>query len=247
MAETSYRHPPIIEAVIEIRFTEAVSVQLLADVSNALAPRYPSEQIVSNMQVQFNVGEASKQPTAQVATGPQAYRRASSTEAEIAVASPTGLVVSQLPDYPGWEVFFDRFKHDWSNWKKVVGYRKIARVGMRYINRLDLPAEGAVVDHEQYVNVSARTPDELGPTLSYAAQAIFRSEPIGGLVTINSGVVPSPLEGHLSIMLDIDLGRDHDVPQSDMNLFGLLQEFRKEKNSVFEACITDRARGLFHR
>jgi uncharacterized protein (TIGR04255 family) len=68
---------------------------------------------------------------------------------------------------------------------------------------------------------------------------------VDGLITINSGIVPPPLEGHLSIMLDIDVGRDHDLPQRDEGLLSLLQEFRIEKNRVFEACVTDRARELF--
>lgn len=245
MPNQPYSHPPITEAVIEIRFAEAVSDRLLLSVSHALAPRYPGQQILRDMQVQVNVADAARPPTAQWAAESQAYRRASPSEAELAIVAPTSLIVSQLPDYPGWEVFFDRFKQDWSLWKREVGYQKIVRVGVRYINRLDLPADGPVVDHEHYVNLFARTPDELGPATLYGVQAIFRSESVDGLITINSGIVPSPLEGHLSIMFDIDVGGDRDLPQRDEGLLSLLQEFRIEKNRVFEACITDRARELF--
>jgi uncharacterized protein (TIGR04255 family) len=101
------------------------------------------------------------------------------------------------------------------------------------------------VAHEAYLRFFAQTPEELGPVASYGAQAAFRSNAVDGLVTVNSGVVPSPLERHLSIMLDIDLGREHNVPQNDADLFALLHAFRAEKNRVFEACITDRARELF--
>lgn len=245
MPNQPYSHPPITEAVIEIRFADAVSDRLLLSVSHALAQRYPGEQVLQNMQLEVSVAASSRPATAQWAAGPQAYRRASSSEAELAIVAPTSLIVSQLPDYPGWEVFFDRFRQDWSLWKREVGYQKIVRVGVRYINRLDLPAAGPVVDHEHYLNVFARTPDELGPTMLYGVQAIFRSEPANGLITINSGIVPSPLEGYLSIMLDIDVGRDNDLPQRDEGLLSLLQELRVEKNRLFEACITDRARELF--
>lgn len=247
MEAQSYSHPPITEAVIEIRFAGDMDDRLLARVSNGFAPRYPGQKILKNLQVQVNVTDPSKQPTAQIAAGARVYRRASPDETELVLITRSSLIISQLADYPGWELFFERFKEDWNNWKREVGYQKIIRVGMRYINRLDLPADGKVVDHEGYLNLSVRSPDGLGPTVLYAAQVIFRSDRVGGLIAINTGVVPSPLESHLSIMLDIDLGRDRDVPQNDPALLALLQDFRHEKNRVFESCITDRARELFRR
>ena len=237
MPDPRYRRPPITEAVIEIRFSEAVSDQQLHKVSHAFARHYPGEQILVNAEVQLNVGDLVSAPTAQWVPGRQSYRRASLSEAELAIIAPTSLIVSQLPDYPGWDAFSERFGRDWALWKREVGYRKIARVGVRYINRLDLPVEGAVVDEDRYLNLYPRTPDALGPSQSYGIQVSFRSEPVSGSIVINSGIVPSPLEGRLSIMLDIDVSRELDLPQKDDDLQILLRNFRAEKNRVFEACI----------
>jgi uncharacterized protein (TIGR04255 family) len=65
-------------------------------------------------------------------------------------------------------------------------------------------------------------------------------------VLINSAVVfPPPVPGYLSFLLDLDVSRDSDTPQSDNEMFALLREIGVEKDSVFEACITEKARGLF--
>ena len=245
MPDQRYKRPPITEAVIEVRFSEAVSDQQLRKVSHGFARHYPGEQILENAEVQLNVGDLVSAPTAQWVPGRQSYRRASSTEAELAIIAPTSLIVSQLPDYPGWDAFSDRFGRDWALWKQEVGYRKIARLGIRYINRLDLPVDGPVVDEDRYLNLYPRTPDAFGPTQSYGIQASFRSGPVSGSIVINSGIVPSPLEGRLSIMLDIDVSRERELPQRDDDLQTLLRDFRAEKNRIFEACITDRARELF--
>ena len=245
MPDQRYKRPPITEAVIEVRFSEAVSDQQLRKVSHGFARHYPGEQILENAEVQLNVGDLVSAPTAQWVPGRQSYRRASSTEAELAIIAPTSLIVSQLPDYPGWDAFSDRFGRDWALWKQEVGYRKIARLGIRYINRLDLPFDGPVVDEDRYLNLYPRTPDAFGPTQSYGIQASFRSGPVSGSIVINSGIVPSPLEGRLSIMLDIDVSRERELPQRDDDLQTLLRDFRAEKNRIFEACITDRARELF--
>ena len=245
MPDQRYRRPPITEAVIEVRFAEAVEDRELRNVSHAFASHYPGEQILLNVEFGLSVGDLVRSPTAQMKAGQQSYRRSTLSEAELALAAPASLIISQLPDYPGWQAFFDRFKRDWSLWKREVGYRKIVRVGVRYINRLDIPADGPVVAHERYLNLSARSPDDLGPTTTYAIQATFQSAQVNGSIVINSGVVPSPLEGRLSIMLDIDVSRENSLPQKDEDLLLLLQDFREEKNRVFEACITDRARELF--
>jgi uncharacterized protein (TIGR04255 family) len=247
MAQGPYRRPPIIEAVIEVRFATAIDERDLAAVSRALGKWYPGEQILSSTQFLFEVpaGVPAAPPTPQVAAGSPAYRRASLDQTEILLAMPGSFAVSQLADYPGWAVFFARFQRDWEERKRVVGYCKITRVGVRYINRLDLAATGPVVSYEDYLCFYAQTPEELGPTVAYGAQAVFQSTAVGGRITVNSGVVTSPIEQHLSIMLDIDVYRENDLPQKDDDLFRLLESFRTEKNRVFEACITDRARELF--
>jgi len=64
---------------------------------------------------------------------------------------------------------------------------------------------------------------------------------------INTGVMPSPLLNYTSFLIDIDIGRTHDVPQRDEEIFEFLTSIRDKKNMIFEACITDRARELFLR
>jgi uncharacterized protein (TIGR04255 family) len=46
-------------------------------------------------------------------------------------------------------------------------------------------------------------------------------------------------------VLDIDVFRTVDIPQTDPELWDLFEQLRKKKNEVFEACITEEARRLF--
>jgi len=66
-------------------------------------------------------------------------------------------------------------------------------------------------------------------------------------VIINTASVPSPLIGYASFALDIDLIRDYEVPQADDDLWAYLSEVRRIKNSIFESCVTDKARALFEK
>jgi len=154
-------------------------------------------------------------------------------------------VFSQLAPYPGWDLFFERFHRDWVVWKRTHGYRKITRIGVRYINRIDIPITESIVRHEEYLNVYPHTPSQFQALTAYnvAMQTLFPE--IGCVLTLNSSSAPSLLLGHGAFIVDQDIAKESDPPQSDDGIYALLNQIRDKKNEVFEACITPRARELF--
>ena len=128
-----------------------------------------------------------------------------------------------------------------------MGFQEISRIGVRYVNRIDIPVSGPVLEQEEFLNVYPKLPDILGPMNAYAVQAVLSIKDIGCKLTLNSAVVPSPILDHASFLFDQDIAREIDPPQSDDAISGLLNEIRIRKNKVFETCITDRARALFTR
>jgi uncharacterized protein (TIGR04255 family) len=174
------------------------------------------------------------------------HRRSSDDQTQIMILWPSLFVFSQLAPYPGWDAFFERFSRDWTLWKKVVGYRKISRVGVRYINRIDIPIIGNITHYEEVLKIYPEIPDELGPVLAYGIQTQLPYPEINGRITINSASVPSPLLNTSSFVFDQDIYTEINIPQTDDGLYKLLNQIHVKKNAVFEACITDRARELFN-
>jgi uncharacterized protein (TIGR04255 family) len=175
------------------------------------------------------------------------HRLSSKDQAEMLLLWPLTLVVSQLAPYPGWEFFFGRFERDWRIWKRVAGYRKITRIGVRFVNRIDIPQADRVIEEDNYLKVYAKLPDTFGPVTGYGVQAQFPPDEEGCRLTLNSGLVPSPLMGHGSILLDLDIAIEVNPPQNDGEIYVLLDKIRAKKNTAFEACITDHARELFRK
>jgi uncharacterized protein (TIGR04255 family) len=134
-------------------------------------------------------------------------------------------------------------------WKRAVGYRKVARIGVRFINRIDVPAasanSAAAENEADYLNVIPQLPTSLRPMTSYAVQAQVSLQDIGCELIINSGAVPSPLIGYKSYLLDFDIHNERGVPQNDDGIYELLNRIRVKKNQVFEDCVTDRAKETF--
>jgi uncharacterized protein (TIGR04255 family) len=244
MPEQPYKRPPITEAVIGLRFADPIDSATLDKVASAIKPLYPREDVLKGVQFQMRLNATS--PTAPQSIEQIGYRLSSPDQTHILILMPTppSLTMSQLAPYPGWDQFFGRFCRDWSVWKRSVGYRKITRVGVRYINRIDIPMDDPVVYEEQFLNVYPRIPEVLGPMMQYSVQTQSYISDIECVLTLNSSVVPSPLIGHRSFVIDLDIGKDS-PPQNDADIYDLINRIRVAKNRVFEACITDRARELF--
>ena len=244
MTQPPYKQPPITEAVIAINFAKPIDPEEAAKVSDKFSVHYPQHQNVENVKVALQIDKDQTKSQVDREIG---HRRSSPDVTELLVLWRSAFVVSQLAPYPGWDEFFQRFVRDWKLWKRTTGFRTIGRLGVRYINRIDIPMSGPVLEYENFLNVYPKLPDSLGAVGAYAVQAVLPIRDIGCNLTINSAVVPAPVLGHASFVIDQDIAKEVDPPQSDEAIYELLNEIRVRKNNVFEACISNRARELFQR
>jgi len=244
-----YARPPIIEAVIDIRFGAPLSGEELARVSEAFAGHYPSQQEQKDREFHL-AADAAGQPQVQAGNETVSFLRAADDQREAVILKPSVIAVVDRAPYGGWDAFLGRFQRDWGIWLSMAGPGTITRIGMRYINRIDIPApaDSPVVHQEEYVTVHVHSPeDKYGPTSGYEVRAVYPLASIGGRFLLHTTVLgpPPPKPGCLSVLLDFDLARDQAPPQDDAAIMALLASMRDEKNRIFEAAITDKARALF--
>lgn len=247
MAEQPYKRPPITEAVIAVTFGDETDPRDLDKANGNFGRFYPHHQDVRNVNVRVFVPPRSGSgPDTTLHKDEMGHRRTSGDQTQIVILWPSLLLFSQLAPYPGWDDFFGRFCRDWELWKRVVGYRKISRVGVRYINRIDIPITGNVTHYEEVLKLYPHIPYELGSISAYGIQTQMPYAEIYGGITINSASMPSPLLNHSSFIFDQDIYTENNIPQNEDGLYKLLNQIHVKKNEVFEACIADRARELFN-
>lgn len=240
-----YKHPPITEAVIGVSFSSPIKQTDISSVNKKFHTHYPHHQPVSNFDVAVELSnDQVNKPTTNI-NKQDGHRRSTADMTQLIVLWPSSFSLSQLAPYPGWDNFFDRFVRDWSVWKRTVGFQTISRIGVRYINRIDIPVTGSITKYEEFLNVYPKLPDSLDPIFAYAVQVASELKDIDCLLKINSAVVPSPILDHASFVIDLDISKESNPPQSDNDIYDLLNKIRVQKNAVFETCISSRARELF--
>lgn len=240
---TQYKRPPITEAVIEIRLEQPLTTDMVNALHNRLKNDYVNSEQMAGIRVKLDV------PQRQIAVNQQddGYKLTSEDRVDILMINPGSMSCSRLAPYEGWDAFRARAEDVWRKWKRITGYRKISRLGVRYINRIDIPTpENNRIKVEDYLSAYPAYPEPDIPEIStYTMQLSAPVENGAFILILNSGAKPSPLVGHISLILDLDIVRAEDVPQKDDQILEMLDSMRDHKNRIFESCITDNARKLF--
>jgi uncharacterized protein (TIGR04255 family) len=242
----AYKRPPITEAVIELRFTRTFAQKTIEEVAKRLRGDYfyhDPEQMI-----QFTIEPATE--TTQRQTAWTGVKLSSPDRADVLMFRTNSFACSRLAPYMGWDAFRERANRGWSEWKRVAGPVELTRIGVRYINRIDIPIptqdDKPLIRIEDYLSLRPHLPVELTePMTSYAMQVVLPLDEGRYAVVLNSSIVPSPLAGFASLVLDLDLSRERDLPKRDDAIWQVLDDMRVHKNRIFEYCITDRSRSLF--
>jgi len=238
-----YPKAPITEAVIDLRveLPSEVSAGSLERAHNGEETRYPIvEPLMSNVgQMVFG-----PQASASASSTPTGFLFRSDDKKQIYQARLDGFTMSCLAPYKHWEEFRSEGQRLWNIYRSVTQPAKVVRMAVRYINRINIPLP--VNDFGEYLRTVPQVSADLPQGLAgYFMQLMLPLPDIKGYALINETIIDPASPNVVSIVLDIDIFRTDDLPSAEKDLWTLLEQFRHVKNNVFEACITDKARGLF--
>lgn len=237
MQHHRYQKAPVVEAVIDFRFSSLITKADLGRIVRRLKGKFP------RLQDEVAFGVAVSPTGVNINQSPSGYKLSSTDDLKLVLLRPNGVTNSILAPYKGWEVLRDQTEATLADVRRIINRRPIQRIGLRYINRLDIPSMD--VKLADWVSFNVSLPKGLGEVLSeFGARAVI---PMGGGIStiLSFQSVPSPLIDHSSLLLDLDVFIDKDIPLADEPLWELIEQMREKKNSVFESCITDRMREQF--
>jgi uncharacterized protein (TIGR04255 family) len=239
-----YSSPPITEAIIEIIFDGELKQKDFEKITKKLKKNYPNLQHINTTVINFGVNSIGSN----LIIGNQpGIKLSTNDEADILIVAHQKLAVARLAPYQGWDYLFDKMLSSWKAWKYVAGIKPINRIGVRYINRIDIPIDDqGKIENQDYLNIYPHLPKSIDKTMfNYLNQVTLPTSNEYWNTTITSTNMPSPRINHISLLLDIDVFRTQDIPIKEEDFLASLSEVRDIKNDIFEQCITSNARRLF--
>lgn len=237
-----YPRAPIVEAVMELRF-ENVAASRLRKAADAIQAQYENRETDKLFEGNLNF-EARSSSFKEIS---DRFRFSSWDQTDLLIMTSGAATWSRLAPYEGWQQFCGRIAEQLPKLHKSLGRPRPTRLGLRYINRIDVPvAADDVCYHENYLTFHIVTDDLLNPTDGFQ-WALTKKFPARDLaVNVQSGSVASELPRHSAVSFDIDVFTLVDVPNEVDDILEKLGDMRRLKNEIFEAGITDEARKLFN-
>jgi uncharacterized protein (TIGR04255 family) len=239
-----YPKAPVTEGVIHLAVEGKAPSADLQKLVKRLTKDYPQQETLAGINVAIDTTGGAT--TVQQQT--QGYRLKKADQTDIVVIFPDGVATARVAPYLGWEHLRERAQEAWAEWRRNITYSAMRRIGIRYINRIDVPIkQNEVLDLETYMNLLPRVPDfSKQPLSGFFVQITRPTDVPHWMVSATSNIVsPAPLIDHLSITLDIDVFRTKEIPGREPDLWDCVDAARSLKNQIFESCITDEARRLF--
>lgn len=234
----TYSYPPIIEVVAEVRLVEPVNANRQKKAKDWISRRY--EIVNQERQVEANIDFAGR--TATFKDSPLTFRLNSADFTNRCTLAPHAVAWVRNAPYEGWEAFQARIAEELPLALDAYGMPVVARVGLRYVNRIDVEPNNGIVHYEDFLNFRISHGEILEPTSAFQWQVTKVFPDLGLSAIVQSAVVEPELPDCASFSFDIDVFYEPKASQQAREILERLEDMRRLKNAIFEAGITDRAR-----
>lgn len=245
LAERSPKHysrAPLTEALIDIRveLPSEMTLSNLSKVHVGQEENYPRREENIIVHGKMSVGAEVGASATQTSNG---YRYLSKDSRQIFQARLDGFTFNRLAPYETWESFREEAHRLWTIYRSIASPKNITRIGVRYINRLDLPVP--IKDFKDYLRTFPEISSGMPQGLSgYFMQLQLPQADLNAMLVLNQALIPASAPKMVSVLLDLDLYSETDLPSDEQEIWERFELFRTRKNKVFEACITDRMRRM---
>ena len=159
-----YKNPPVIEAVCEFRFEPGSPWDLAVPglVYEQVRDTFPKRRAIRD--VQFGLKQLDAGLEQEVKTT-ERVRFLREDEKAFMQVGPDQVAIHHLKPYPSWLKFRPLIDKGFSAYRKAVSPKGIQRIGLRYINRIEI--SGKEVDLEDnfefYPFVGSKLQQDFGP------------------------------------------------------------------------------------
>ena len=236
-------NPPIIEALIELRFSPSpdVTLQQLEDFCDQQSSKYPNRESVyaKSVEIAFNGEEHSSKAD----TYPNGFRLNNIDGTRCIVCAIDRVVVSIKPPYISWPGLRTMALDAYKAYSEKVSHGKLIRLGMRYINKVQIPTNDQV-DLDDYIKTMPKMPiaEGIPEVLSnFETLTVIPFDDIPSATTTVRQVLLREGPDSTPLILDIDIASVSKDGIEDTEIQSLLDTFRDKKNKLFFASLTDKA------
>jgi uncharacterized protein (TIGR04255 family) len=240
------RNAPITEALIDVRIKikEGFDIVRIEALHDAISSQYPDKKARHRLEgrFEFKKGEIPVSVGTETVDG---YIFTSGDNREVFQARIDGFTFNRLKPYDKWEAFRDEAGKLWRLFRELMS-PEIVRVGLRYINKFDIPLfPDPLRDFSEYLTAAPIVPENLPQGVSsFLTRVVIHNPKIDAAAIITQAFEQIIDPKFIPIILDIDTFKQKDRIDEE-EAWQDLEELRQFKNEIFFSSITERTKELF--
>ena len=242
----SYRNPPVEEALVEFRFvpgpgwdpTLPGKLHQHAAIKSGYAGKPRTQKIV---EAALETGR--DQPSQM--TLRESFSRVqlvNENGTRLISLGPDVLSINVLRPYKGWIEFRQRIETALQAYAEVAGPGGVSRVGVRYINKINLPDQE--IELKTWFWCGPPTVPELPGKIAGFMSRVEFLYPDAVKLLLTQASIDAP-EGPPAFLLDLDVLWESGETRSPDAIMAVVDDLHARVGSAFEALITDAAREIF--
>lgn len=244
LKQIHFNNPPITEAIIDIGVTlpDTVTLEQLANFQDDIKETFPTRK--ERYRGSFEIKAGTALEVSSTKNQCEGFLFHSSNNKKIVQARLTGFTFNLLKPYSDWEIFSKEAKVLWEHYLKIVKPINITRLGLRYINRIEIPLPFS--DFKEYIltipDIAPGMPNGLS---GFFMQLTIPNHEINATANIIETMEGPQKEGILPFILDIDVFRQIVLDLSSQDVWTIFDQLRGFKNQIFLNSLTEKTKELF--
>lgn len=228
------RLPPIVEALIDVRFdvSDQFELKLLEPLAEELKARHGVLELRSAFEARFDLdGAQQKFDISNTDVHLSAFLIRDQPATRVFQLRRNGITVSHVSRYQGWEALSSDAKTLFEQYVSVANPKAATRVATRYINRIQLPEQ--TLDLDDYFTCGPKVPPGAPEgVFSFHNRTVLIDE--RKIFTVVQLATASGVQGKSGgVTLDVDCFTSTTVDPNLSKVSPLLEQLRELKNLTF--------------
>ncbi len=243
---TIFPKAPITEAVIDIKaqLPEETDLKSLESFYDHIKERFPEKQEQPFLKADFKLSQKDTPLTLPTKTGTQEYLFLSREEKKVVQSKIDGFAFNKLKPYENWDLFRSEGRILWELYSEIVNPVKVIRIGLRYINRIEVPLP--FKDFSEYLLTNPQIAPNIPQAVSHFFMRLEVPNPDIEATAIITQTMDKPTTGQrLPLILDIDVFRITEYLGKAEDMWEDFEKLCDFKNDIFFNSVTEKAKELF--